>query len=94
MSHPPPTTVPVPLAHPQTITPTSNYSEPCVAVAFATSQPGETLTEFRQRLSVRDYYTRTRGLELVLDREAAMELVRLLIPVVGRTEVGRMIDSP
>jgi len=31
--------------------------------------------------------------ELVLDREAATELVRLLIPVVGRTEIGRMVDS-
>lgn len=93
LSQAPSTTVPVPLAHPQTITTTNNYSEPCVAVAFATSQPGETLTDFRQRLSERDYYTRTRGLELVLDREAATELVRLLIPVVGQTEIGRMVDS-
>jgi hypothetical protein len=45
-------------------------------------------------VSIRDHYTRTRGVELVLDREAATELVRLLIPVVGRTEIGRMIDSP
>ena len=52
----------MPLAHPQTITATSNYDEPCVAVAFATSTPGETLTDFHQRLSVRDYYTRTGGL--------------------------------
>ena len=84
----------VDVAHPQTITPTSNYDEPCVAVAFATSQPGETLTDFRQRLSVRDYYTRTHGVELVLDRDAATELGRLLVPVVGRAEVGRMVDSP
>ena len=27
----------MPLAHPQSITATSNYEEPCVAVAFATS---------------------------------------------------------
>ena len=84
----------MPLAHPQTITTTNNYDEPCVAVALATSQPGETLPDFRQRISVRDYYTRTRGLELVLDREAATELVRLLIPVVGRTEVQQLVDSP
>jgi len=32
--------------------------------------------------------------ELVLDREAATELVRLLICVVGRTEIGALIDSP
>jgi hypothetical protein len=83
----------VPLAHPQTIASTNNYEEPCVAVAFATSQPGETLTDFRQGLAERDYYTRNRGLELVLDREAATELVRLLIPVVGRREIGRLIDS-
>ena len=42
---------------------------------------------------MRDHYTRTRGVELVLDREAATELVRLLIPVVGRTEIGLLIDS-
>ena len=70
------------------------YEEPCVAIAFVTSRPGETLADFRHRLSVRDYYTRTRGMELVLDEEAAMDLVRLLIPVVGREEIGLMIDSP
>jgi hypothetical protein len=84
----------VPLAHPQSITATSNYEEPCVAIAFATSRPGEPLTNFKHRLSARDYYSCTRGLELVLDREAATELGRLLIPVVGRTEIGRLIDSP
>ena len=52
------------------------------------------LADFKHRLTVRDYYSRTRGMELVLDREAATELVRLLIPEVGRTEIGRMIDSP
>ncbi len=31
---------------------------------------------------------------MVLDKEAAVELVRLLIPVVGRTEIGLLIDSP
>ncbi len=67
---------------------------PRVAVAFATSGPGETLADFKHRLKVGDHYTRTRGVELVLDREAAAELVRLLIPVVGRTEIGLMIDSP
>ncbi len=84
----------MPLAHPQKITVTSNYDEPCVAIAFATSRPGEPLADFRQRVSASDYYSRTRGLELVLDREAALELVRLLIPVVGRIEIGLLIDSP
>ena len=65
-----------------------------MAVGFATSRPGEPLAEFKHRLSANNYYSRTRGLELVLDREAATELVRLLIPVVGRTEIGVMIDSP
>ena len=65
-----------------------------MAVAFATSRPGEPLAEFKARISARDYYTRTHGVELVLDRDAATELVRLLIPVVGRTEVGLMVDSP
>ena len=49
LSHPPSTTVPVPLAHPTSITTTANYDEPCVAfavavavaVAFALSRPGE-----------------------------------------------------
>ena len=84
----------MPLAHPQSITSTANYGEPCVAVAFATARPGEPLVDFKARTSGRDYYTRTRVVELVLDREAATELVRLLIPVVGRTEIGRLIDSP
>ena len=84
----------MPLAHPQSITSTGNYSEPCVAVAFATSRPGEPLADFKARLSGSDFYTRTRGVELVLDREAAAELVRLLIPAVGRTEIGLMVDSP
>jgi hypothetical protein len=65
-----------------------------VAVAFATARPGEDVDDFKHRLATRDHYTRTRGVELVLDREAATELVRLLVPVVGRIEVGRMIDSP
>ncbi len=84
----------MPLAHPQKITVTSNYDEPCVAIAFATARPGEPLSDFKHWLSASDYYSRTRGLELVLDREAAMDLVRLLIPVVGRTEIGLLIDSP
>ena len=67
---------------------------PRVAVAFATSRPGETLADFKHRLKVGDHYPRTRGVELVFDREAATELVRLLIPVVGRTEIGLLIDSP
>ena len=29
-----------------------------------------------------------------LVREAAMELVRMLVPVVGRVEIGLMIDTP
>ena len=64
-------TVQVPLAHPQRITTTDNYGEPCVAIAFATSGPGEPLADFKQRLLASDYYSRTRGVELVLDREAA-----------------------
>ena len=84
----------MPLAHPQSITSTGNYSEPCVAVAFAISRPGEPLADFKARTSGRDHYARTRGVELVFDREAAVELVRMLIPVVGRTEIGLLIDSP
>lgn len=81
--------------HPSLLDPPAiGNDDPCVAVAFATSQPGETLADFKQRISVRDYYTRTRGIELVLDRDVAEGLVRLLIPVVGQTEVGLLIDSP
>ena len=65
-----------------------------MAIAFATSSPGEPLADFKQRMSADGYYSRTRGVELVLDREAATELVRLLISVVGRVEIGVMIDSP
>ena len=39
-----------------------------MAVAFATSRPGEPLADFKQRLLATDYYTRTRGVALVLDR--------------------------
>ena len=67
---------------------------PRVAVAFATSGPGETLADFKHRLSVRGHYSRTKGVELVFDKETAEDLVRLLIPVVGRAEIGVMIDSP
>jgi hypothetical protein len=35
--------------------------------AFATSKPGEPLADFKYRLSARDHYSHTRGLELVLD---------------------------
>ena len=84
----------MPLAHPLTITTTNNYEKPCVAVTFATSRPGEPLADFKARLSAKNWYSRTRGVELVLDREAATELVRMLLPVVGRSQVGRMIDSP
>ena len=84
----------MPLAHPLDIRCTDNFSQPAVAIAFATSRPGEPLADFKHRLLVRDYYTRTHGVELVLDREAGEELVRLLIPVVGRAEIGLLIDSP
>ena len=84
----------MPLAHPTSITATANYSVPCVAIAFATSRPGETLVDFKQRMSTQDHYTRTRGLELVLDREAATALVKMLVPVVGRTEIDRMMGVP
>jgi hypothetical protein len=84
----------MPLAHPQSITATANYDEPCVAIAFATARPGEPLTDFKHRVSVSNEYSRTRGLELVLDREAATEMVRMLVPVVGRAEIEKMIDSP
>ncbi len=83
----------MPLAHPTSITATANYEEPCVAIAFATSRPGEPLADFRHRIATRDHYSRTRGVELVIDREAAIELVRLLIPVVGRTEIGLIVNS-
>lgn len=84
----------MPLAYPVSITTTANYKEPCVAVTFTTSRPGEPLADFKARLSARNDYSRTRGVELVLDLEAATELVRLLVPVVGRSEVGRIIDTP
>ena len=32
--------------------------------------------------------------ELVLDKEAATELVRMFVPVVGRREIVLLIDSP
>jgi len=46
-----------------------------LAVVFSISKPGEPLADFKHRLSARDYYAQTRCVELVFDREAAVELV-------------------
>lgn len=59
-----------------------------------TCRPGEDVDDFKHRLSVSNEYSRISGLELVLDREAATALVKMLVPVVGRTEIGRMMGVP
>ncbi|MCH8971209.1 MAG: hypothetical protein IH918_03895 [Acidobacteria bacterium] len=52
-----------------------------------------TYSELSENAEVRGV-TPPREVELVLDKEAATELVRMFVPVVGRTEIGLLIDSP
>jgi len=98
VSHPTATNVTVPLAHPQSITATNNYDEPCVAVAFATSKPGENVDEFQARIASRGVWGQPgrgrHGVELVLTRESAEALIGLLAPAVGRQRVVEIVDSP
>jgi hypothetical protein len=72
----------MPLAHPLSATPTSNFSEPAVAIAFASSTPGENVTDFQSRIHSRGDWGRSEvgrhRVELVFTRESAARLVEML----------------
>ena len=98
LSHPPSTTVPVPLAHPHDINRSDDYSQPTVAISFATSKPGEDVADFQARIVSRGIWGQPgrgrHGVEIVLTRESAEALIGLLAPAVGRQRVVEIIDSP
>lgn len=72
----------VPLAHPVSATPTSNFGEPAIAVAFALAKPGETVNDFQLRIASRGDWGQTRfgrdKVELVLTKESLQRLAELL----------------
>lgn len=72
----------MPLAQPVSVTPTDNYSQPAVAISFATARPGEDVDDFQARINSRGEWGQTRygrdNVELVLTREGMERLVMLL----------------
>jgi hypothetical protein len=72
----------VPLAHPFSATPTSNFGEPAIAVSFALAKPGETVLDFQTRINNRGEWGQSRygreKVELVLTRESVERLVEML----------------
>lgn len=72
----------VPLAHPVSATPTSNFGEPAIAVSFALAKPGETINDFQLRIASRGDWGQTRfgrdKVELVLTKESLQRLAELL----------------
>lgn len=72
----------VPLAHPVSATPTSNFGEPAIAVSFALAKPGETINDFQLRIASRGEWGQTRfgrdKVELVLTTESLQRLAELL----------------
>lgn len=77
---------PMPLAHPISATPTANYSDPAIAISFATAKPGEDVDAFQFRINSRggewgqSRYGRER-VELVLTEDSVERLVELLARV-------------
>lgn len=88
----------MPLAHPLSARTTTNFSEQAVAISFATALPGENVNDFNTRITDVGPWGQSgvsrHRVELVFTREAALKLIEILVPVVGRREVGRMIDTP
>lgn len=72
----------MPLAHPTSATPSSNFDEPAIAVSFALAKPGETIEDFQKRIASRGQWGQTRygrnKVELVLTEESAERMVELL----------------
>jgi hypothetical protein len=72
----------MPLAHPLSATPTTNFGEPAIAVSYALAKPGETIDDFQLRINSRGEWGQTRygtdKVELVLTEESVEALVELL----------------
>ena len=72
----------MPLAHPVSATPTSNFGQPAVAVSFALARPSETVDDFRLRIASRGEWGQSRygreKVELVLTIESMERLVEML----------------
>jgi hypothetical protein len=72
----------MPLAHPTSSTPTSNFGEPAIAISFALARPGETVNDFQTRITSRGQWGQTRygkdRVELVLTKESVERLMGML----------------
>lgn len=72
----------MPLAHPTSATPTSNFGQPAIAVSFALAKPGETVDDFQTRIASRGEWGQTRygreKVELVSTEESVQRLVECL----------------
>jgi hypothetical protein len=72
----------MPLAHPTSATPTSNFGEPAIAISFALARPGETVKDFQVRIASRGEWGQSMNgrdkVELVLTRESVERLVGML----------------
>jgi hypothetical protein len=70
------------LAHPVSVSATSNFGEPAIAVSFALARRGETVADFQLRINGRGEWGQTRygrdKVELVLTRESVERLEGLL----------------
>jgi len=72
----------MPLAHPVSAKPTSNFGESAIAISFALAKPGETVDDFQTRIASRGEWGQTRygrdKVELVMTWESVEMLVGLL----------------
>lgn len=72
----------MPLAHPVSATPSSNFGQSAIAIAFALARPGETVDDFQTRIASRGEWGQTRygreKIELVLTEESVERLAELL----------------
>lgn len=72
----------MPLAHPVSASPTSNFGQPAVAVSFALAKPGETVDDFQLRINSRGEWGQSRvgrhKVEVVLTRKSMERLVGLI----------------
>jgi hypothetical protein len=72
----------MPLAHPRSAAPTSNFGEPAIAISFALARLGESVDDFQTRIASRGEWGQTSygrdRVELVLTAESVERLLGLL----------------
>jgi len=72
----------MPLAHPLSIHLSANYSQPSIAITFATAIPGEDVESFQARISDVGPWGQSgvgrNKVELVLTKESASRLVEMI----------------